>query len=156
MASRQTAAAGIRFLKAYRKLPLRKRHFVTNVSRVVRGMRVVARAARASFHKFIHMDIVQVAVAISEVRQRCGRFIAGNGFFVTHKTKFVIFRIIARIEELREKFAQHPEIGRTVGVVTARAISLFNRAVAVGIVVQDRLHVRNRPVLAVIVPVMAA
>jgi hypothetical protein len=119
-------------------------------------MRVVARAARAPFHKFIHMNKVQVAVAISEVRQRRGCFIVGYILFVTHKTKLVIIRIIARVEKLREKLAQHPEVGRTVRVVTTRAISLFNRAVAVGIVVQDRFHVRNRPVLAVIVPVMAA
>ena len=42
-----------------------------------------------------------------------------------------------------------------MGVVAARTVTLFNGTVVVGIAVQDRLHVRNRAVLPVVVPVMA-
>ena len=42
-----------------------------------------------------------------------------------------------------------------MGVVATRAVTLFKGTVVVGIAVQDRLHVRNRAVLTVVVPVMA-
>jgi len=124
--------------------------------RVVRGMRVVARPARASFHNFIDMDKMQVPVAVSEIRQCCGCFILGNGLFMTHETKLVIIRVIARVEEFREFLAQHPEVPGSMGVVTARTIALFNGPVVVGIVRQNRLHVRDFTVLTAILPIMAA
>ena len=156
MASRQTVSAGFRFRKSYRELPFCKGHLVANMFRIVRGMRVVARPARASFHKFIDMDKMQVLVAVSEIRQRSGHFILGNGLFMTHETKLVIIRVIARVEEFRETLAQHPEVLGSMGVVTARAIALFNGSMVVGIVRQNRLHVRDRAVLTAILPIMAA
>lgn len=156
MASRQTVSAGFRFRKSYRELPFCKGYLVSNMFRVVRGMRIVARPACASFHKFIDMDKMQVPVAVSEIRQRFGCFIFGNGLFMTHEAKLVIIRVIARVEEFREILAQHPEVPGSMGVVTTRAIALFNGSVVVGIVRQNRLHVRDRTVLTAIFPIMAA
>ena len=94
MASRRTTPAGSRFLIVDRKLPFSEGHTVTNVFRVVRGMCIVARPARAPLHRSVHMDVVQVMVAVSEIRQRRGHFITGDGVFVTHEAEFVIVRVV--------------------------------------------------------------
>jgi len=122
---------------------------------VVRGMRVVTRPARASFYGFVHMDEMQVLITVSEICQRCGPFVLGNVFLMTHETKLIVVLVIGRVEELRQKLAQHPEILGPVGVVTARAIVLLNGAMMNGIVRQDFFHVRYASILAVILLVMA-
>src|SRR5512135_3103127 len=156
MASRRALPAVCCFREADRKLPCRERHFVANVFRVVRGMRVVTRPAGASFHRFVHMDEMQVLIAVSEICERRGPVVFGYAFLMAHETKFIVILVIGRVEELREKLAQHPEIPGPVSVVTAGAIVLLNGAVMIGIVRQDVLHVRDTAILAVILPVMAA
>jgi hypothetical protein len=118
-------------------------------------MRVVTRPTGASFHHFVHMDEMQVLIAVSEICQRRGPVVIGNAFLMAHETKFIVILVIGRVEELRERLAQHPEILGPMGVVTAGAIVLLNGAVMFGIVRQDVLHVRDTAILAVILPVMA-
>ena len=118
MASRQALPAGLRFREPYRQMPYAERHVVPNMFWVIRGMGVVARPARAPFG-FIYMDKMQVLIAVSESSHGLGPFLAGDEFFVTHETDLVIILIVARIEEVREKLAQHSEVLGTVCIVTA-------------------------------------
>jgi hypothetical protein len=75
---------------------------------------------------------------------------------MAHEAKFIVVLVIGRVEELREKLAQYPEILGPVGVVTTRAIVLLNGAMTFGIVRQDVFHVHYTSILTVILPVMAA
>jgi hypothetical protein len=155
MASRRALSACFRFIESYWKLPGRKRHAVTNVFWVVRGMSVVTRPACASLYHFVDMDEMQVLVSVSEICQRCGPFVIGNAFLMAHETELIVVLVIGGVEELREKLAQYPEIPGPVSVVTARAIVLLNGTVTYGVVRQDLFHVRYTAILAVILPVVA-
>jgi hypothetical protein len=110
MASRLATPAGFSFFVIGRQDPFSEWNPVTNVLRIVRSMWVVACPAGAAFLRFMHMHEMQVSIAVSEICQRRGFFLARNGPFMAHETKLIIVLVVTRIEERRVIFTQHPEV----------------------------------------------
>lgn len=68
VASRLAAPAVRVLLKVEGQVPIAKSHRVSDVERIPAGMRVVAGSARASFCRPIHMQKMQVLIAVTETR----------------------------------------------------------------------------------------
>ena len=86
------------------------------------GMGIVAHLARPSLVRFVHMHIVQVAVAIPKVSKGIGAFILGYIAVMAFKTECKMILGIREVKRLRKRFYQHAGVIGPVGDMTGDAL----------------------------------
>lgn len=110
---------------------------------VVRCVCVMTRPACTSLYLFINMHKMQVLVSVPETCQ-CGRLcIKHQGLLMTIEAEVIILRIERSIKDRREILPQYPVIVRAVGIMAARAITLFYRPVIDLILRKEILHLND-------------
>jgi len=71
----------------------------------------VAGFAASTFLSLVNVQIVEILLAVSEIRQSCGEFIKGDVLIVTLKTQGISLWLIGVIEFCREEFDQYLRTG---------------------------------------------
>ncbi len=129
MAARPATAARPGFFKLYRQVPYSIGHAFANMLGQVAGVRGVTGAARPASVRLVHVHVMQVQVAVPEVRQ-VGRLARQhNALRVTAKTECVILFAEWGVKLRGILLRQQTEMFASMCNVTAAAIVLRDGAV---------------------------
>lgn len=107
-----------------------KRHFITNMLRLVTGMRIMTGRTGPTFFT-INMEIMQVIAAVSEAGQGFGDFGFGDIPVMTAETEVVIFRSVGTVKIHGIKPRQQLGVLGTMRIMTGGAIPGLNRTVPI-------------------------
>lgn len=148
MAARPATATRCGFLKLYRQVPYAVGHAFANMLGQVAGVRGVTGAARPASVRLVHVNIMQVQVAVSKVRQ-VGRLARQhNALRVTAKTECVILFAERGVKLRGILLRQQTVVVASMCNVTAAAIVLCDGAVQIFLVFDLIRESRNNFVFA--------
>ncbi len=88
--ARRTAASVFRFLKIYRQLPISKRHGRPDKLRGCACVGLMARAAGSPMRRFVDVNKMKIAIAITESGFACRVLFRRERSVVTTETEIVI------------------------------------------------------------------
>lgn len=97
MATWRALAARKRLFIIYRQLPRAKLRIVPDVLGIIAAVRVMAEYANAALD-LVHVNIVQIKIAIPEIRERRRILLRRNGVLVAHEAEGVLAGVIRHIQ----------------------------------------------------------
>ena len=120
---------GFGLLELNRQVPRPVRHALANVFGLVAGMRGVTGTTGSASLFLVHVDVMEIAVAVAEVGQLARPLGQREILRVTGEAQGIVVHAERRIEPARVILDQKPEVLASVGLVTAFAVLVSDGSV---------------------------
>lgn len=144
MTSRSAGTPVFAGIVIHRHGPIAEIHGILDMVRPVRiRMHFMTCAAGSALRVLIHMHEMKIFSAVSEIGRFVRTQLRKRRFVVTGKTNAIFPFGVGSVKIRRIIFCQYPPIIRAVRIMTADAIRILDRAVAVLACLQIRFHIQD-------------